>query len=174
VSNPKKNHTDLMQELSDSPFPPALEPLEGLLAALREGVEVCPFNTLIGLKVKHLTLDDMCVRIEMRDDLIGNEIKGMLHGGAISTVLDVTGSIVATTGIMKEMQDRPLEEIIQRSLKVGTIDLRVDYLKPGKGKYFQATGTPMHMGSGVCIARTELRNDQAELIAVATGTYKVG
>jgi uncharacterized protein (TIGR00369 family) len=58
--------------------------------------------------------------------------------------------------------------------KIGTIDLRIDYLRPGKGNYFVATGAIMRAGRRVSVTRMELYNDQNVLIAVGTGTYIVG
>ncbi|MBU1566427.1 MAG: thioesterase family protein, partial [Proteobacteria bacterium] len=54
------------------------------------------------------------------------------------------------------------------------IDLRVYFLRPGKGNYFVATGTILRKGSKVAVVRTELCNDQKVLIAAGTGTYLVG
>ena len=58
--------------------------------------------------------------------------------------------------------------------KIGTIDPCVDYLRPGKGNYFIATGAIMRVGRRVSVTRMELHNDQDVLIAVGTGTYIVG
>ena len=57
---------------------------------------------------------------------------------------------------------------------MGTIDLRVDYLRPGLGQWFYATGMVMRSGRKVTVARMELHNDLEKLIAVGTGTYIVG
>jgi uncharacterized protein (TIGR00369 family) len=72
------------------------------------------------------------------------------------------------------MAGRSKEEIIRRLLDVGTIDLRVDYLRPGKGDSFTATGAVMRMGYKVAVVRTELHNDRDVLIAAGTGTYIIG
>ena len=57
--------------------------------------------------------------------------------------------------------------------QLGTIDLRVDYLRPGRGESFTATGHNLRTGRRVAVARVELRNDLDELIAVGTGSYVV-
>jgi len=124
--------------------------------------------------VESLDLDNVCLKIEMREELIGNSAKGILHGGVISSLLDATGGISAVTGILKNMVGRPLEEIEKRLLKVGTIDLRVDYLRPGRGKYYLATSSMMRTGQKVAVTRMQLHNDEELLIAVGTGTYIVG
>jgi len=58
--------------------------------------------------------------------------------------------------------------------KIGTIDLRIDYLRPGKGDYFISRGSIMRAGRRVSVTRMELYNDRDILIAVGTGTYIVG
>jgi len=148
---------------------------EKLLELLKEITEErIPFNKLIGMKIETLDLNKIGIRFEMRPELVGNFTRGNLHGGVISSVLDVTGGMVAWTGIMKKMEGQSFDEISERFYKIGTIDLRVDYLRPGLGEYFIATGSPLRTGNKVSVTRMELLNDKGILIAVGTGTYVVG
>ncbi|MBC8259813.1 MAG: thioesterase family protein [SAR324 cluster bacterium] len=150
-------------------------PTARLLQLLQEITEdKIPFNKLIGMKIETLDLDKIGIRFEMRPELVGNFTRGNLHGGVISSVLDVTGGMIAWTGMMKKMEGQSYEEISERFTKIGTIDLRVDYLRPGLGEYFIATGSPLRAGNKVSVTRMELHNDQGTLIAVGTGTYVVG
>ena len=148
---------------------------EKLLQLLQEITEErIPFNKLIGMKIETLDLNKIGIRFEMRPELVGNFTRGNLHGGVISSVLDVTGGMVAWTGIMKKMEGQSFDEISDRFYKIGTIDLRVDYLRPDLGEYFIATGSPLRTGNKVSVTRMELLNDKGILIAVGTGTYVVG
>jgi len=150
-------------------------PTEKLLQLLKEITEEkIPFNKLIGMKIETLDLDKIGIRFEMRPELVGNFTRGNLHGGVISSVLDVTGGMVAWTGIMKKMEGQSFDEISERFNKIGTIDIRVDYLRPGLGEYFIATGSTLSTGNKVSVTRMELHNDKGILIAVGTGTYVVG
>ncbi|MEZ7852497.1 MAG: thioesterase family protein [SAR324 cluster bacterium] len=150
-------------------------PKQKLLQLLQEITEDrIPFNKLIGMKIDNLDLDNIKIRFEMRPELVGNFMRGNLHGGVISTVLDVTGGMLAWTGIMKKMEGSTFEEITERFAKIGTIDLRVDYLRPGLGKYFVATGSTLRAGNKLSAIRMELHNDEGLLIAVGTGSYLVG
>ena len=150
-------------------------PTEKLLQLLKEITEEkIPFNKLIGMKIETLDLDKIGIRFEMSPELVGNFTRGNLHGGVISSVLDVTGGMVAWTGIMKKMEGQSFDEISERFNKIGTIDIRVDYLRPGLGEYFIATGSTLRTGNKVSVARMELHNDKGILIAVGTGTYVVG
>jgi len=133
-----------------------------------------PFNKLLGLRVDRLEPDHVRVVFDMKPELIGNPMHGVLHGGAISSVLDATGGIMASIGVIDRLQSKPPEDIEKGISKVGTIDLRVDYLRPGLGKQFYATGAIMRSGKKVTVVRMELHNDLEKLIAVGTGTYIVG
>jgi acyl-coenzyme A thioesterase PaaI-like protein len=62
---------------------------------------------------------------------------------------------------------------VERFSRIGTIDLRVDYLRPGQGEWFIARGFPLRTGNKVAVTRMELLNDRAELIAVGTAAYTV-
>ena len=57
---------------------------------------------------------------------------------------------------------------------IGTIDLRVDYLRPGRGHYFIATGRVVRLGNRVAVAHMDLVNDTGELIAAGGAAYMVG
>ncbi len=146
-----------------------------LLQFLKEMYEEkIPFNKILDLQIISLEENKVCMKIGMKKELIGNYKHGMLHGGVISSVLDVTGGAIVSAGILKKMAERPFEEITKRIFKIGTVDLRVDFLRPGQGNYFLSTGSVMRMGNKVVVTRTALHNDQEILIAVGTGTYMLG
>ena len=148
---------------------------EKLLELIREITEErIPFNKLIGIKIESLAMDSLGIRFEMRPELIGNFKRGNLHGGVISSVLDAIGGMVVWTEIMKKMEYKSFEEISQRFSKIGTIDLRVDFLRPGLGKVFTATGTKLRTGNKVSVTRMELYDEKGILIAAGTGSYLVG
>jgi len=132
-----------------------------------------PFNRMIGLQVESIDYDRVAIRFDMRDELIGNFLRGTLHGGVISTVIDVTGGLSAFMGILKKLKNESVEEKLAQIAKLGTIDLRVDYLRPGTGKWFICSGYTLRTGNKVAVTRLELRNDSDELIAVGTGSYMV-
>ena len=66
------------------------------------------------------------------------------------------------------------DELRQRLSRMGTIDLRVDYLRPGRGERFTATSSLLRAGNKVAVARVELHNEEQLYIASATATYMVG
>ncbi|MFZ0240394.1 MAG: thioesterase family protein [Desulfobacterales bacterium] len=133
-----------------------------------------PFNKILGFEVETLKADKVVVRFAMRPDLIGNYVLETLHGGVISSVLDATGGLSVSIGLLERLQGEPVKEIEKRMARIGTIDLRVDYLRPGRGKEFRAISSIMRAGKKVAVTRMELQNDERLLVAVGTGTYIVG
>jgi len=132
-----------------------------------------PFNKVLGLKVESISYGRVKVSFEMRDNLIGNYMRGTLHGGVISSVIDVTGGLAAFMGIQEKIPDETLETKLAKFGRLGTIDLRVDYLRPGQGTRFISEGYSLRTGNRVAVTRIEINNDNNELIAVGTGSYVV-
>lgn len=135
--------------------------------------EKIPFNRVLGVRLELLRYDMVKTRFDMRSELVGNYIHGSLHGGVISSVLDATGGIAAFMGMQQKLSGSSLEEKLKQFSKLGTIDLRVDYLRPGLGEHFIASGYPLRIGNKVAVTRIELHNEQEALIAVGTGSYVI-
>jgi|TARA_B100001059_G_C17814639_1_gene574376 uncharacterized protein (TIGR00369 family) len=139
-------------------------------------LEQIPFNKVLGLRPTKLSQDYCEFKMQMKDDLIGNFLQGILHGGAISTALDVTGGAMAMIAAWQRLKEHkvPTSERPKTLSKLGTIDMRVDFLQPGKGKEFTISSTLLRIGNKVAVTRMELKNENGELISVGTGTYLCG
>ena len=133
-----------------------------------------PFNRVLGFQVMALEKERVQVRVDMRPELVGNYLHGTLHGGVISAVLDAAGGMNASVGVLHKMEGCSLKEAENILTKMGTIDLRVDFLRPGRGRYFLADSMIMRAGNKVAVTRMEFHNEEGMLIAVGTGTYIVG
>lgn len=136
--------------------------------------EIRPFNRLLGLTDDSMDIENVCVRFSMRDELSGNSVYGTLHGGVVSAVLDITGGFVVFLDLFKKMKMPPTETQLEKLTRIATIDARVDYLRPGIGKQFVASGYILRTGQKVAVVRTELHNEEKVLIAVGTTTFIVG
>jgi uncharacterized protein (TIGR00369 family) len=135
--------------------------------------EQSPFHKTLGIRITSISYDRVQLFFKMRDEFIGNSIQGTLHGGIISTLIDVTGALAAFMGLQGKLPDESLEKRLSRIEKLGTIDLRVDYLRPGRGREFTSTGYTLKTGNKVAVSRIDLHNDLNELIAVGTGSYNI-
>jgi uncharacterized protein (TIGR00369 family) len=144
------------------------------LAIVRRAWEEAPFNRLLGLRIDRVGDGEGRISFVVKPELIGNFHQGILHGGVISAVLDTTGGLTACASALGRMKDLSPDEATHRMARMGTIDLRVDYLRPGKGKEFRCVGTVMRTGRKVAVTRMELFDQGGTLIAVGTGAYLVG
>ncbi len=127
------------------------------------------FNKVLGLKVESFEPHAPKLRFDMRPELVGNPARQILHGGVISATLDVAGGFVIMLDLAAHMEGIPTS-----FPKMGTIDLRVDYLRPGRGRHFVATARIVRKGSRIAVTHMELHNDAGELIASASAAYAVG
>ncbi len=125
--------------------------------------ERIPFNKLMGLKLLEAAQGKATMRFDFRQELIGNYELGILHGGVISAALDVIGAGAVLSAFL---QEGPL-------LGIGTVDLRIDYLRPASGAYFLCTGQVMRPGRILASTRMELANDAGKLCAIGTAIYRL-
>ena len=86
-----------------------------------------PFNRHLGLEPTLLSEERCEFRMRMKDELIGNWVRGILHGGAISTALDVTGGAMALFLRGDAWKKNPMAERQRIMVRMGTIDMRVDF-----------------------------------------------
>lgn len=133
-----------------------------------------PFNQLLGLNINKLSQDEVEIRLPWDNKLMGNPIHKILHGGVTAAILDTVGGLMAILYAVKDVDNISLEDFQQKLPNVGTIDMRVDYLRPGKGEEFIATAQVIRKGKKVAVCRMELHNEQGTHIAFGTGTYMVG
>lgn len=133
--------------------------LDQVRCFFEEGI---PFNKFLGLTVRELEPGRAVVSIPFRPEYVGDSKKGIVHGGIISTLIDLTGGATAFTVL-----EPP------RETSLNTIDMRVDYMRMGRGKEFIATGSVLRKGNRICVVRIEVVNDEDMLIAHGTAAYNI-
>ena len=131
------------------------------------------FNQLLGLKVDSLEAAAPRLRFDMRPELVGHYLYGRLHGGVISAVLDATGGFALTLAIAEKHADESATQVMHRFGRMGTIDLRVDYLRQGLGRHFVASAEVTRLGGRVASTLMRLHNDEGVLIATGAAAYIV-
>ena len=131
------------------------------------------FNRTLGLHVLSFDPRKPAMGFDMSPALVGNYHAGRLHGGVISAVLDTTAGFGLMCAIGERFADESSTKILARFQRMGTIDLRVDYLRPGIGSSFIATATISRLGGRVGSTQMALHNDQGLLIATGAGAYVV-
>ena len=143
-------------------------------AMLREMFEhrIC-FNEVLGLKVVSLDPAAPSLSFAMRPELVGHFLHGRLHGGVISAALDTVGGFAVTVAIAEKFSHESAELVAHRFGRVGTIDLRTDYLHQGIGKLFTATGQMTRLGGRIASVQMTLSNEAGLLIATGSAAYVV-
>ena len=129
------------------------------------------FNQTLGLKIRTLEPELVIGRITMRHELVGHYSYNRVHGGVISAGLDAMGGLAVMAAIGARHMDEPPEQRLQRFAKLGTIDLRVDYLRPGIGEHFDLHANVMRLGSRVASTRMEFRGADGKLLSTGSGVY---
>ncbi len=140
-------------------MPISEEVLDGVRKFFNAGI---PFNRFLGLELTEIEVGHAVCEIEFKEDYVGDFKKKIVHGGIISTLIDVTGGATAFSTL------EPPKEV-----SVNTIDMRVDYVRMGRGKKFIATGNVVRKGNRICVTRMEVVNDEGLLIAHGTAAYTI-
>jgi len=133
-----------------------------------------PFNKLIGIEVIELDLDKAVTLINARDELYGNYVQKILHGGVISSVIDLAGGIIAQAHAFSKMKDITIGELLVKFSFMSTLNIRVDYLRPGAGDKFKCISRVVRAGNKVAVTQTEFLNMENRQIAIGTGSYLIG
>lgn len=132
------------------------------------------FNAVMGLKIDALYTTQASGHILMRPELYGHYEGQRIHGGVISATLDAMGGLAVMLGLAERFKDDPPLSLYQRFAKVGTIDLRVDYLRPGvSATRFNCSATIVRLGSRVGNTTMQFTDEEGTLIAMGTGAYIV-
>ena len=135
--------------------------------------EMIVFNQLLGLKITSVQPTQVRARINMKPTLIGHYAHNRIHGGVISAGLDAVGALAVMAAIgARHMAETPAQRL-HRFGKLGTIDLRVDYLRPGIGEYFELRAEVMRLGSRVASTRMEFLGADGKLLSTGSAAYIV-
>ncbi len=165
--------------MSESPAHPPLTPRSAdeqarLDTALVELFEHrITFNQTLGLKIVSVKPGDVRGRLAMRPELVGHYSYGRLHGGVISAVLDAMGGLALMVGIAERHPHDNMLQVMARFSKMGTIDLRVDYLRQGLGREFTASAEVTRLGGRIGSTQMRLVNEEGTLIATGAAAYVV-
>jgi uncharacterized protein (TIGR00369 family) len=131
------------------------------------------FNRVLGLRIGELSGDGVTGHIAMRDELIGHFSHQRLHGGVISAGLDAMGGLAVMAAIGARHLDEAPQQRLHRFAKLGTIDLRVDYLRPAIGERFELRAQVLRLGSRVASTRMEFLGADGKLLSTGAAAYIV-
>ncbi|HAA12327.1 MAG TPA: hypothetical protein DCE41_11750 [Cytophagales bacterium] len=124
--------------------------------------EVIPFHKLLGTKLQDIREGYAAILIPFRPDLVGDPRTQRIHGGVTSFAMDAAGGAAGITTLYNSKD------------LISTIDIRVDYLAPGKLEDILAEGFIVKSGGSVIFTRMTARHPNSdELIAEGRGVYRV-
>lgn len=132
------------------------------LEAINEGMKIIPYNLALGLYVEDATAAGVRMVLPYRPEFVGNPDTGVLHGGAITALLD------ASCGMAVFLK-------MAEPARIATLDLRIDYLKPATPLKSVRTWSECYkLTHQVAFTRaTAYHDDPGDPIASAAGTFVI-
>ncbi|MEM8729632.1 MAG: PaaI family thioesterase [Pseudomonadota bacterium] len=126
----------------------------------RQFISVIPQARALGLEVVEIKPGRAVMSMPYDEKLIGDPKTGVIHGGAVSTMLDTCcGAAVISH------PDEPGQ--------TATIDLRIDYMRPATpGQTLVATAECYHVTRSVAFVRATAVDDRTDVpVASAAGSF---
>ncbi len=118
-------------------------------------------------KALNMALDDLgdgmaVMSMPYHETLVGDPATGVIHGGAVSSLMDTCGG----TAVMAHSSG---------PVTTATLDLRIDYMRPATpGQTITARATCYHMTRSIAFVRAVATDDDTDNpVASATGAFTV-
>ncbi|HEY5922104.1 MAG TPA: PaaI family thioesterase [Kofleriaceae bacterium] len=133
------------------------------LPVSRGFVDAIPHNRALGMKVVEFQRAEAVFSLPYDEKLVGNPDTGVLHGGAITALLDACSG-AAVFAALTEWSS------------IATLDLRIDYLRAGEvGKEIRCRAHCYRLTRNVAFTRAvAYHDDEADPIATSMGTFMLG
>ena len=121
-----------------------------------------PFVGHLGIELREIEDDRVVLALPFRDEIV--TIGDVVHGGAISTLVDTAAMAAAWSAIEFDQPPRGT-----------TVGLSVDFLSAGRGGELLAEARVLRRGSSLCFCEVRVRPaEDEELVASGLVTYKLG
>ena len=125
---------------------------------IKSGLDMyIPFAEKLGVRVVHRHVGDVGLELELVDDHMNSW--QMAHGGVIMSMLDIVMGMSAKT-------------LDDASSGATTVELKTNFLKAASGR-ITARALAQRAGRSLVFVEGELRNEPQDVLARATGTYKL-
>ncbi len=128
----------------------------------RQFIEALPHCRALEMSVDHVGDGEVIMSMPYGEKLIGDPSTGVIHGGAVSALMDTCGG----TAVMAHPTG---------PATTATLDLRIDYMRPSTpGKPVVAKAVCYHMTRSVAFVRATAHNgEESDPVATATGAFTV-
>ena len=139
------------------PPPPRIAIAEELI---RKYVGIIPHVAELGIELVHSARGMAIMKLPYHERLVGNPETGVIHGGAVTTLIDTVCGLATITA-----PDEPS--------RIATLDLRIDYLRPATPQRdLFARAEVYKLTRNIAFLRAEAyEDDPRDLVASAIGTF---
>ena len=118
--------------------------------------KMVPFNSFLGIQCTRVEPGFCRLELEYRPELIGDPLRRAIHGGVLSTLIDTCGGACVWSKL--EAVDA-----------VSTVDLRIDFLRPGGEERVVAEANLVRLGNRVAVVDMRAFHPSAPERTIATG-----
>jgi 1,4-dihydroxy-2-naphthoyl-CoA hydrolase len=129
-----------------------------MTADLTELIALMPLATDLGIALREASQDRVLAELEWAPRLCTTA--GILHGGALMTLADTAGALVAYLGL-------------PQGATTATITSTTHMVRPVTAGTVRAEAVPLHRGRSTVTVQTSLRNDAGKLVAQTTQVQSV-
>jgi len=132
------------------------------IAIVQQFIQALPHAVMLGMKPKDVGEGKAVISMAYKEDLVGDPVTGVIHGGAVSALMD--------TSCGAAVMCHP-----QNGGSTATIDLRIDYMRAATpGQTIVARATCYHFTRSVAFVRAVATDDDTgNPVATATGAFTV-
>ncbi|MEM6939460.1 MAG: PaaI family thioesterase [Pseudomonadota bacterium] len=137
--------------------------MAGQVMSVARFLELLPHAKALGMQLDSLGTGEATLSMAYAEHLIGDPVTGVVHGGAVSALLDTC----CGAAVMSHSSN---------PAGTATIDLRIEYLRSATpGERITALASCYHITRSVAFVRARaLDADPDRPVAMATGTFTVG
>ncbi|MEW9677838.1 PaaI family thioesterase [Lentibacillus sp. L22] len=123
---------------------------------LKEEFEKSPFWQHMDITFERLEVGDVMIQMPAKTELMNSN--GVMHGGAITSILDsVIGVTIRST----------------KEVRVATISLTTQFVAPVTGGTLYASAKIINHNKKIQYVESKVSNEKGETIGIALGTFKV-
>ncbi len=125
---------------------------------IKSGLDICiPFAERLGVRLVQRDVGDVILELDLNEDHMNSW--QMTQGGVIMSMFDIAMAMSAKT-------------LDDASSDAATVELKTNFLKAATGR-ITARALAQRTGRSLVFVEGEMRNEPQELLARATGTFKL-